>query len=172
MSANIKRFLTELEKYKKYGTEEVEWYDWAYYEIDEDIVSKFTLEDWVHLKKVYKNKSENIKSLIAAHINLDELQFAEVQLEILTDLMLTEHVFVGLYALQRIIGYFISSKRGVNLNKIYFKDLKGFFLLEKSEPLIEKFFNQDFMDKVKEIAKESEEYEKKEINKFLRIISS
>lgn len=50
MTAIVNKFLTELEKHEKDGTDSMDWAQWAHECIDEDIVETFSIEDWTYVK--------------------------------------------------------------------------------------------------------------------------
>ena len=71
-------FLSELKKHENDGTDSMDWAEWAGYEIEEQIVEKFSIEDWNFIKENYKNKSDNMKALIASQIHLRKIALANI----------------------------------------------------------------------------------------------
>ena len=136
----------------------MDWAEWAHEIIDDEIVKKFNIEDWIFIKETYKNKSDNMKSLIVGHIHLNEIDLADIQLQILTEIIKNEQIDVAFESLRKITFGFVTSGVDYENNEYYNKkELKGIFLSEKKELLIKKFFTLDFTDKALSIAKECAE---------------
>jgi hypothetical protein len=173
MNPIVKEFFVELEKYEADGTGSMDWAEWAHYLIDEEIVEKFNIQDWNFIKEIYKSKSGNMKSLIIGHIHLTEMNLAEIQLHILTEIVKTEQIDVAYESLMKITFGFVTSGVNYETNEYYNKkELKGVFLSEKKESLIKKFFSLDFKNKVLNIAKECGEVQRNEILAFLKILNT
>ena len=171
MTTIVKQFFFELEKYKEEGTDSMYWAEWGYQEIDEQLVQKFNINDWVLIKEEYKNKSDNIKALIAGHINLNKIDTAEITLEILIEIILNEQLEVVFEALRKITFGFVTSGKDYTTNQNFYKqELKGIFLIDQKGYLINKFFSNTFLEKVQEIADDCDAIYKNEIIAFLRIV--
>ncbi|WP_291869366.1 hypothetical protein [Maribacter sp.] len=169
MALLVEKFFTELKKYEKEGTDSS---DLAHYFIDE-IVEKFNPEDWCYVKKNYKDKSDNIKLLIAGHIHLKNIDLADIQLEILIQIILAEQIVVAYEALREITFRFVTSGRNYETNEFFYKEeLKGIFLSKRKLFLVNTFFTKKFIDKVLSIASECGEVQRNEILKFLEIINA
>ena len=172
MNPIVKEFFSELEKHEAEGTDSMDWAEWAHYLIDEEIVEKFNIQDWNFIKEFYKNKSDNMKSLIVGHIHLDEIDIADIQLQILTEIIKTEQIDVAYEALKKITFGFVTSGVNYETNEYYnVKDLKGVFLTDKKEYLITKFFSLDFTNKALKIANKCGEVQRNEIFEFLKILN-
>ncbi|MDO6675892.1 hypothetical protein Q4517_10085 [Tenacibaculum sp. 1_MG-2023] len=68
----------------------MDWVEHAHQAIDEDIIKNLNEKDWIYLKDNYKNKSDNMKSLIAGHIHLSNVNLAEIELQTLTKMVIHE----------------------------------------------------------------------------------
>lgn len=172
MTPTIKEFFFELEKYEADGTDSMDWAEWARYDIDERIVKKFNIQDWNCLKKNYRNKSDEIKSLICGHIHLNDINSAEIQLQILTEMIKNEKIDVAFESLKQITFGFITSGINYETNGHYSKkELKGVFLSHKGEYLAKKFLSLSLINQVSNIAKECAEVHKNEILEFLNVLN-
>lgn len=173
MNPIVKKFFIELEKYEADGTASIDWAEYAHYLIDEEIVKKFNIRDWNFIKENYKSKSDNIKSLIVGHIHLHEIDLADIQLQILTEMVKVEQIDVAYEALRKITFGFVTSGVNYEANDYYDKEeLKGIFLSDKKESLITKFFSLEFTNKALNIAEKCGEVQKNEIMEFLKIINN
>ena len=154
MTKIARNFISEIEKYEKNGTDSMDWAEWESENINENIIEKFSIKDWNFIKENYENKSNNMKSLIASHINLNKIALADIELEILTKMIRFEQIDVAYEALRKISFGFVTS------GEKHVKELKGIFLSEKKGFLIKKHFTQFFLERVIEIANESGEFQK------------
>ena len=171
MKPTVKEFFNELEKYELEGTNSMDWAEYAGEWIDEDIVVKLTLEDWKEIKETYHKRSDNFKTLLAGHIHLADLNLADIQLEILTRMILTEKVDVALEALGQITFGFVTSGSNYKTGEEFIrKELKGIFTSKEREHFIAKFFNNEFIQKARQIALKYGGYWKNEIYKFIEVI--
>ncbi len=171
MRTKVNSFFNELKKYEADGTDSMDWAEWARDIIDETIVKCFNNEDWSFIKDTYKNKSDNMKSLITGHIHLTNINFAEIQLQILTEMVKTAQIDVAYNALTQIIFGFVTA--GVNYDtNLYYnkKELKGIFLSDKKDYLIKNFFTLNFKTQAMHIANACGEIQRNTILKFLKLI--
>ncbi len=199
MTPNVEKLFLELKKYEKEGLDSMSWAEYAGQEIYEDIVEKFTLKDWQGLKKAYPDKSINFQTLIISLIPLSNIEYAEIQLNILTEALFSKNIDTAFEALHQIsfcfvtagINYKPTKKKFSFLNSFkkekeksideltksmldgYYvkKELKGVFLTDKKDYLIRKFFGDKFKHKVCEIASECNEVFENEFLEFVKIIN-
>ncbi len=171
MNPNASKLFDEFSKYEKEGTDSMEWAEYGCHFIDEMIEKNFTESDWNDVDKYWKSKSNNIKALLANHLDLSELNFACIQLKILTNMVMNENEAVAFEALRRISFGIITS--GIDNTKNHYyskKELKGIFKSENSCFLINQYFDVFFITKVMHIAEGCSESWKNEFLEFLKVI--
>ncbi|MGG6230482.1 hypothetical protein [Tenacibaculum sp. SDUM215027] len=114
-----------------------------------------------------------MKSLISGHIHLNNINLAEIKLQILTEMVIHEQLDVAYKALRKITFSFVTSGRDYDTNQNFTKkELKGIFLSKESTSLIKKFFTTNFINKTLSIAKECGEVQKNEILTFLKVLKT
>lgn len=173
MSPKVIEFLTELEKYEADGTDSMDWAEWTRYGIDKAIVQQFNAHDWNCLREIYLSKSDNMKSLIVGHIHLNEIDFADIQLQIVTEMVQTEQIDVAFEALMQIVHGFVTAGTDDETNAAFYEEEhKGVFLTESRAHLIHTFFTNSFINRATALANECGKRQKDTILQFLKLIGN
>jgi len=160
------KLISKLEKFENNGVDSMDWAEWEAEDINEKIIEKFTVKDWIFIRENYTTKSDNMKSLIVNHIHLNKIELADIELEILTKITKTEQIDVAYEALNKITFGFVTS------GEKHFEELKGIFLTDEKQFLIKKHFTPEFVNRAIEIADKCGWFQKRTIYKFLNIIES
>lgn len=168
----ITKFYTELAKYEQEGVDSMAWAEWAAASIDEDLVQHFELADWQVIQDTYLTQSDNMKALIINHIRLNNIEIAELQLTILTQILYDQNEGLAYEALQPIVFGLVTSGRDKSTGELFCrKELKGIFLTKKGFGLIQQFLTNQTIEKIVAIAKGCGTFQKEQILKAVEVIN-